>query len=200
MNQNTMPESRLILASGSPYRRQMLARLGLEFEVIVAGIDESARPEEDGEGLARRLAVEKAQAVAERYPERLVLGCDQVAECEDRLLGKPGTVEAAVDQLLFCRGKTVVFHSAIALSGPDGTDTRVVPTRIRLRALDEAAIRRYVERDRPLDCAGAMRSESLGIGLATRISSDDPTALIGLPLIATLDLLESVGLTLFRDF
>lgn len=200
MLQQPSQRPRLILASGSPYRRQMLERLGLEFEVLVAGIDETPRPDENGVDLATRLAREKALKVASDNPDRLVMGCDQVAECDGRLLGKPGAIEAAVEQLLFCRGKAMVFHSALAMIGDDRIEARIVPTHIRLRDLDESAIRAYVERDRPLDCAGAMRSESLGIGLVDSISSDDPTALIGLPLIATVALLGEFGLQLFRDF
>jgi septum formation protein len=190
----------LILASGSPYRRMMLERLGLDFRVLAADIDESAHPQETAEVLAARLARQKAHTIARRHPQALVIGCDQVAECDGRLLGKPGSIEAAVEQLMHCRGKLVTFHSAIALAGQGRTEARLVPTRIHLRQLDEKAIRNYVERDRPLDCAGAMRSESLGIGLAKSISSDDPTALIGMPLIATLDLLACFGLSLFHDF
>lgn len=200
MPQQNSQSPRLILASGSPYRRQMLERLGVAFEVLVAGIDESPRADESGVQLATRLAREKALTVASGRPERLVIGCDQVAECDGRLLGKPGSVQAAIEQLLFCRGKAMVFHSAIAMVGDGRVEARLVPTRIQLRNLNESAIQAYVERDRPLDCAGAMRSESLGIGIAESISSDDPTALIGLPLIATLELLAEFGLELFRDF
>lgn len=200
MPPQTRPAPRLILASGSPYRRQMLERLGVGFEVVVAGIDETPRPNEAGEQLATRLAREKALSVAAAHSDTIVIGCDQVAECDGRLLGKPGSVDGAIQQLMFCRGKAMVFHSAIAMVGDGRVDTRVVPTRIRLRDLPETAIQDYVARDRPLDCAGAMRSESLGIGLVESISSDDPTALIGLPLIATIDMLSGFGLELFRDF
>ncbi len=184
----------LILASGSIYRRQMLARLGLDFDVMAADIDESAQAGEDGESLARRLSLEKALDVAARQPGAVVIGADQVAECQGRLLGKPGTVETACTQLAFVSGQTVVFHSAMAMVQGDRHLVTVVPTTLRMRQLSAQRIRAYVERDRPLDCAGAMRSESLGVALVNAMESEDATALIGLPLIRCVQMLESFGI------
>jgi septum formation protein len=186
--------TKLILASGSPYRRQMLERLGLPFAVAAADIDESPNPGESGAELAQRLAIAKAGHVAGQHPGAVVIGSDQVAECRGRLLGKPGTVENACAQLAFCSGQTMQFHSAVAVSAGDHMRHRLVTTRVRLRVLDPSQIRQYVTRDQPLDCAGAMRSESLGVALAEEILSDDPSALIGLPLIATIDLLGEFGI------
>lgn len=196
-----MPDSsplpaRLILASGSVYRRDMLGRLGIDFEVIPADIDESALENEDGATLARRLAAEKSAAVAGRQPGAVVIGADQVAECRSRLLGKPGGAERALEQLQFCRGHDIVFHSAIAVRHGERLLEAVVPTRVRLKPLDDAALTRYIERDKPFDCAGSMRSESLGITLTSAISSDDPTALIGMPLITIAGMLNELGFRL----
>ncbi|MFU8831527.1 MAG: Maf family protein [Wenzhouxiangella sp.] len=188
----------LILASGSVYRRDMLERLGLPFQVVTAGVDESARAGEAGSELAARLGMAKALAVVASHPEALVIGSDQVAECRGRLLGKPGTAARAREQLGFCSGHVVVFHSAIAVACGNRLLHQVVPTHVRLNDLDDDRIRSYVERDKPFDCAGAMRSESLGIALAESISSDDPTALIGLPLIATVALLKQFGVDVFN--
>ncbi len=183
----------LILASGSLYRCQMLQRLGLPFEVVTAGVDETPLPGEAGSALAERLAVAKALAVAPAHPESLVIGSDQVAECAGRLLGKPGCVERAIEQLRFCSGRDVVFHSALAIVCGEKILHQVVPTHVRMKALANSQIESYIARDQPLDCAGSMKSESLGIALTDSISSDDPTALIGLPLIATVSLLKQFG-------
>jgi septum formation protein len=188
------PPAKLILASGSVYRRQMLERLNWPFEVIPADIDETAREGEGGEALALRLARQKAEAVAAGLQHALVLGCDQVAECQGRLLGKPGSIERALEQLSFTAGKEIVFHSAMALIGMDQCRVVSVPTRVRMKTLSQGALMAYVERDKPLDCAGAMRSESLGIALTESIRSDDPTALIGLPLIRLTELLGEFGI------
>lgn len=185
--------SRLILASGSVYRRQMLERLGLKFEVDPADIDESPCPGEDGASLARRLSREKAETVAKRSPGAIVIGADQVAECNGRLLGKPGNAERAAEQLAWMSGRTVVYHSAMVFCQDERRDEVLVPTVLRMRRLTLERIERYLELDRPYDCAGAMRSESLGVTLVESISSDDPTALIGLPLIACVRLLEDFG-------
>ncbi len=184
----------LILASGSRYRREMLARLGLAFDVDPADIDEAPRADEGGQVLALRLARDKAAAVASRHPGQLVLGCDQVAECRGRLLGKPGTSERAVEQLVFTAGHEIVFHSALCLRHERAEQAVSVPTRVKMRPLDLAQIERYVELEQPLDCAGAMKSECLGIALAESIESRDPTALIGLPLITLCSLLQRFGL------
>jgi septum formation protein len=189
----------LILASGSAYRRDMLARLELPFAVHPADIDETPAPGETAAALAMRLGLEKAAHVARTRPDTIVIGSDQVAECNGRLLGKPGSIEKAVEQLNFCNGREVVFHSSVAVIRDNevvGHD--VVPTRVCLRKLRTEQIRRYVMRERPIDCAGAMKSEALGIILAASITSDDPTALIGLPLIATVTLLEAAGVEIIQ--
>jgi len=188
------PPAKLILASGSVYRRQMLERLNWPFDVVPADIDETPRDGEAGKALAQRLARQKAEAIAADHKHALVLGCDQVAECQGRLLGKPGSVERALEQLSFTAGKEIVFHSAMALIGTNQCRVVSVPTRVRMKTLSRAALVAYVERDKPLDCAGAMRSESLGVALTESIRSDDPTALIGLPLIRLTELLLESGI------
>lgn len=189
---NTPP---LILASGSPYRRELLLRLGLPFEVRIPDVDESAVEDDNGAALAERLALLKARAVAAEHPEAVVIGSDQVAICGGRRLGKPGSIDRAVDQLMFCSGREVTFHTAVAVIGRGEESSRIVDTAVGMKPLDEACIRAYVEIDRPLDCAGSMKAEALGIALTRHIRSDDPTALIGLPLIALVELLEPLGIT-----
>jgi septum formation protein len=172
----------------------MLARLGLDFSINPADIDERPMPDESPRALALRLALEKARVVAARHPQACVIGADQVAGLDDgRILGKPGSVERAVEQIREMRGRRVTWHSGIALIGPDLERSDVVDTQIDIRRLGDDEIQRYVEVDRPLDCAGAMRSESLGIALVDRMASDDPTALIGMPLIRIADWLRSAG-------
>ena len=186
--------SELILASGSPYRRELLTRLRLAFTVVSPDVDERAEGAEDGADLAWRLALLKANAVAARHPDAIVIGSDQVAECAGSLLGKPGTVERAIEQLTFCSGREVVFHTAVAVVGNEREQVRLVPTRVRMRQLTPDTIEQYIRDDQPLDCAGAMKSEALGITLTEAITSDDPTALVGLPLIAVADMLRVAGL------
>ena len=191
MNRPTNP---LILASGSKYRAEMLRRLGIPFEVLAADIDETPDPGELPRQLAARLAEQKARSVHARRPDAWVLGADQVAGLEDgHILGKPGTVETAIEQLAMIRGKEVTWYSGIALIGADAPRVAVVDTVLRMRQLTDSEIERYVERDRPLDCAGSMRSESLGIALVESMSSDDPTALIGMPLVRVSNWLRSIG-------
>jgi len=171
----------------------MLERLGLPFDVVPADIDETPLAGESGEELACRLAGQKAAAVAARLPDVLVLGCDQVAECEGRLLGKPGSADRALEQLSYTAGKDIVFHSAMALHRGQARRSICVPTQVRMRQLSEADLTTYIERDQPFDCAGAMRSERLGVALTEFIRSDDPTALIGLPMIRLIGLLHDFG-------
>lgn len=196
LTQATIPHPALILASASPYRAELLRRLGLEFQVQVADVDETPGDDEPGDRLAARLACLKAAAVAAQHPQAIVIGSDQVAECRGRRLGKPGSVERAVEQLRFCAGHEVVFHTAVALQRGTVQHLAQVPTVVQLRDLEPAQIERYVQLDRPLDCAGALRSEALGISLASAIRSEDPTALIGLPLTAVVRLLAEFGLNL----
>ena len=188
----------LVLASGSRYRAAQLATLGLPFDCLAPDTDERARPGEPLEALAGRLAAEKARAVLARRPGALVIGADQVAVCAGERLRKPGDAARARAQLARQSGTSVQFLSAVHLI--DGRDGRaraaLVSTRATLRTLSEAEIARYVERDAPLDCAGAFKVESLGIALFERIESEDPSALVGLPLIATARLLRECGLTI----
>lgn len=184
----------LILASSSPYRKELLARLRLPFEAISPDIDESPRAGEAPHELARRLAREKAEAVARQRPGAVVVGSDQVAICNGQLLGKPGTFERAFAQLRLMAGQTAEFWTAVAVT--DGTRTFVAEstTRCVLRPLTDAEIDSYLRADLPLDTAGSAKVESLGIVLMERIDSDDPTALIGLPLITVTRLLTEFGI------
>lgn len=183
----------LVLASGSRYRAELLERLGLPFTIDASGIDETPAASETPDELVRRLARGKAEHVASRHPECVVIGADQVAVLGDWILGKPGDRDHAIERLRAMSGRTVDFLSGIALVHGGSTRVDVVGTRARFRALDDAEIARYVDRDRPFDCAGGMRSESLGIALLESLSSDDPSALIGLPLIRIAEWLRSAG-------
>ncbi len=181
---------RVILASSSAYRRQLLARLGLTFETESPNVDESAQPGETAAELARRLAELKARTVASATPGAVVIGSDQVAECHGRLLGKPGSEARALEQLRGMQGAEVVFQTAVAVVHATECHSAVVPTRVRMRQLTDDQLRRYLHREAPFDCAGAFKSEALGIALLDSVRSEDPTALVGLPLIATIRLLE----------
>ena len=187
---------RLILASSSPYRRELLERLGLVFEAISPDIDETPQPGEKATDLALRLAHGKAAAIMAQQPEALVIGSDQVAECEGRLLGKPGSRARAIEQLGIINGRSLLFHTAVAVGRGAAVDTALVTTDVRMRQLTDAQIERYVDQDHPLDCAGAFKSERAGIALAEYLRSDDPTALVGLPLIQTVRLLSRQGFEL----
>ncbi|TVS13172.1 MAG: septum formation protein Maf [Wenzhouxiangella sp.] len=186
----------LILASSSRYRRQLLERLNLPFTAIAPEVDESATADETGGELAMRLAELKASTVAAAHPSALVIGSDQVAECGQRLLGKPGSSARALAQLESMQGRIVVFHTAVAVALGSRVFGELVPTAVRMRNLNRDTLRRYVDADDPIDCAGAFKSESMGVVLAEYMRSDDPTALVGLPLIATLRLLGKFGLEL----
>lgn len=179
------PAPRLILASTSRYRRELLGRLGLPFECVPPGIDESRQTTDRAEELPRHLARLKAEAVAGRFPEALVIGSDQVALRDGTLLGKPGTEANCRQQLQESSGREVVFLTAVhVINGPGGrSDAHLDVTRVRFRHLEAAEIDRYVARERPLDCAGGFKAEALGISLFETIESSDPTALTGLPLI-----------------
>ncbi|WP_423594955.1 Maf family nucleotide pyrophosphatase [Roseateles sp. MS654] len=186
----------LILGSTSRYRRELLERLRLPFETAAPDIDETPHPGESPESLARRLALAKARAVAARFPEALVIGSDQVADLDGQPLGKPGSHERAIEQLRAMRGRTVVFHTALAVvcraTGFEAED--LAPVRVRFRSLGDAEIETYLRAEQPYDCAGSAKAEGLGITLLSAIESDDPTALIGLPLIRTAELLRRGGL------
>lgn len=183
----------LILASTSPYRKRLLERLGLPFSCLAPGIDEQAKAGETPASLAERLADEKARAVAKLHPEATVIGSDQVASLQGQLLGKPGNHERARAQLKACSGNTVVFHTAIAMLAPNLALHHVEPFSVSFRQLSDTAIEHYLLRDRPYDCAGSFKWESLGIALFERLSGDDPTSLEGLPLIALTKMLERAG-------
>lgn len=187
---------RLILASTSPYRRALLERLRLPFETQSPGVDEAPASGELPAQLARRLAEAKAQAVARTTPDASVLGSDQVAECDGALLGKPGDRRGALSQLQAMSGREVRFHTAVCLHVGQQAIVASDLTIVRLRSLDAGTIARYVDAEAPFDCAGSFKAEGLGIALFERIDSTDPTALVGLPLIATARLLRQAGFAL----
>jgi septum formation protein len=185
----------LVLASGSPYRHALLHRLGLPFIAVAPRLDEASREGERPAETAVRLAEAKARAVAAAYPEALIIGADQVADLRGLAVGKPRDRAEALEQLRMLRGRTVIFHTAVALLNARTGICRsaLVDVVSTFRSLDDATLEAYLDREQPLDCAGSVKSEGLGIALFTRIASDDPTALIGLPLIRLTDLLEAEG-------
>jgi len=189
----------LILGSTSPYRRELLARLRLPFEVASPEVDETPQAGEAPRDLACRLALAKAQAVASRFPTAVVIGSDQVADLGGRPLGKPGTHERAVAQLRQMRGRTVVFQTAVAVvcQATGFAEVDLAPVRVKFRDLTDEEIETYLRAETPYDCAGSAKSEGLGIALLESIENDDPTALVGLPLIRTVRLLRAAGLPLF---
>ncbi len=190
------PRPPLVLASTSPYRRELLARLGLPFEVEAPEVDERPLPGEAPEALVRRLSEAKARAVAARRPGAVVVGSDQVAVLDGEVMGKPGGPERAREQLRRASGRAVDFLTGLAvLDTRDGRlRLEVVPFRVVFRPLDEARIEAYLRRDAPWNCAGSFRSERLGVALFERMEGGDPTALMGLPLIRLVRMLEAVGL------
>ena len=187
----------LVLASTSVYRRELLMRLRLEFDTFAPRLDETPLTGELPEATALRLAQGKARAAAAAYPTALIIGSDQVAELDGMRLDKPGNREGAQEQLRRVSGHEVVFHTAVCvLRAQTGQlQDRVVPTRVRFRPLTQPQISAYLDREQPYDCAGSAKSEGLGIALLERIQGDDPTALIGLPLIALVTLLHDAGLS-----
>lgn len=195
---STLPP--LILGSTSRYRRELLERLRLPFEVVAPEVDETALPGEAPAALARRLALAKAHAVAKGHPLAVVIGSDQVAELDGQALGKPGSHDKAVAQLLRLSGRRAVFHTAVAVVRADTGFEAVAlaPVTVQFRRLDAAEIERYLRLEEPYDCAGSAKSEALGIALLEAIDSDDPTALVGLPLIRTCRLLRDAGIDVLR--
>lgn len=189
---------KLILGSTSPYRRELLGRLRVPFDVISPEVDESPLSHETPQSLATRLALAKAQAVAQRFPDSVVIGSDQVADLDGEPLGKPGDHARAVLQLRQMRGKTVVFHTAVAVvcEARAFLDESVASVRVKFRDLSDAEIEHYLLAETPYDCAGSAKSEGLGIALLESIESDDPTALVGLPLIRTATMLRAAGIDL----
>jgi septum formation protein len=185
---------RLVLASGSRYRQELLGRLGVRFEVLAPDVDEAALPAEAPADTALRLSLLKARAVS--AGDALVIGSDQVAASGGKRYGKPGTHENAAQQLRELSGQAVDFHTAVTVldCARGAHESRLVPCRVHFRALDERRIQAYLEREKPFDCSAAAKAEGLGIALIARIETEDPTSLIGLPLIALTDLLERAGL------
>jgi len=195
---SSIPQRPLILASTSVYRRQLLERLRLPFSVVASAVDEAPLPGESPQDMACRLALAKAQSVAQAHPGAVVIGSDQVADLDGQALGKPGNHARAVQQLQTMRGKTVVFQTAVAVvcreTGFAQTDLALV--KVKFRDLSDAMIEAYLLAETPYDCAGSAKSEGLGIVLLEYIDNDDPTALIGLPLIRTSRMIEAAGIAL----
>ncbi|CAM8665352.1 Maf Nucleotide-binding protein implicated in inhibition of septum formation [Comamonadaceae bacterium] len=192
------PQRKLVLGSTSVYRRELLERLRLPFSVAAPHVDETPQPGETPVALARRLALAKAHAVAKVHPDCIVIGSDQVADLNGQPLGKPGTHERAIAQLQAMRGQTVIFQTAVAVvcqaSGFVQEDLAAV--KVQFRDLSDAEIEHYLHAEKPYDCAGSAKSEGLGISLLNAIDNDDPTALVGLPLIRTCRMLRAAGLNL----
>jgi septum formation protein len=183
----------LILASSSPYRKELLARLRLPFEAISPEVDETPLPEEAPQDTALRLAQVKVLKIAETHPQALVIGCDQVATLDGLQLGKPGNHENAIKQLQMMRGRTVIFHSALCLynAQTQNMQAEVVPYEVAFRELTDAQIERYLLTEEPYNCAGSAKSEGLGISLISSMQGNDPNALIGLPLIQLITMLQN---------
>lgn len=186
---------RLILASGSRYRYELLMRLKIPFEVLVSSVDETRRPGETAPDLTRRLAVAKARAVAAQAPGAVVIGSDQVAEYDGEIVGKPLGFEEACRQLRRISGKTALLHTGVALlnTATEQLHTDVALFRVTFRTLSDEQIIRYLRKEEPYDCAGSVKSEGLGIALFDNFDGDDPTTLIGLPLIRLTRMLEREG-------
>jgi septum formation protein len=186
----------LILGSTSRYRRELLERLRLPFEAHAPDVDETPLPGERPAALAQRLALAKAHAVAAIHPDAVVIGSDQVADLDGTPVGKPGTHERATLQLRAMRGRSVVFQTAVAVvrASTGHAETALVPVTVRFRQLTDAEIEHYLSAEQPYDCAGSAKVETLGIALLEAVESDDPTALVGLPLIRTAALLRAAGI------
>jgi septum formation protein len=187
---------KLILASTSRYRRELLSRLHMPFDVVSPHVDETPMSGESPSQTALRLSVLKAQAVTSQFPDALIIGSDQVLMLDSEQLGKPGNYENACAQLKKMQGRAMVFHTALTLlnSKTGHTQTRDIPTVVHIRKLTHAQIEAYLKKEEPYDCAGSARSESLGIALMERVDSPDPTALIGLPLMALTEMLANEGI------
>jgi len=188
----------LILGSTSRYRRELLERLGIPFKVAAPDVDETPLPQEAPRVLAERLALAKAKAVAAQFPQAVVIGSDQVADLNGQSLGKPGTQERAVAQLRQMRGQTVIFQTAVAVVCQESGFEQIsrATVKVTFRDLTDDEIENYLQLEKPYDCAGSAKSEGLGIALLASIDSDDPTALIGLPLIRTCEMLRAAGIEL----
>lgn len=191
---------KLVLASTSRYRRELLSRLHIPFEIVSPNVDETPLPNETPSATALRLSVLKAQAAAGQFPDALIIGSDQVLMLDSEQLGKPGNFENAFKQLKKMQDKAMVFHTALTLlnSKTGRTQTRDVPTVVHIRKLTDAQIEAYLKKEQPYDCAGSAKSESLGIALMERMDSPDPTALIGLPLMALTEMLLNEGVDVLK--
>ncbi len=191
---------KLVLASTSRYRRELLSRLHIPFEIVSPNVDETPLPNETPSATALRLSVLKAQAAAGQFPDALIIGSDQVLMLDSEQLGKPGNFENAFKQLKKMQGKAMVFHTALTLlnSKTGRTQTRDVPTVVHIRKLTDTQIEAYLKKEQPYDCAGSAKSESLGIALMERMDSPDPTALIGLPLMALTEMLLNEGVDVLK--
>ncbi len=190
-----MPSKPLVLASTSPFRRELLARLGLPFDAAAPDVDETQQPGESAQGLVLRLAEAKARAVATRYTDALIIGSDQVASIGGKVLGKPGDRAHAIAQLEEASGRTALFRTGLCLLdvGSGRAQLHCEPFKVHFRTLTPAQITHYVDREQPFNCAGSFKSEGLGIALFEALEGADPNALIGLPLIRLIDMLASEG-------
>jgi len=188
----------IVLASGSSYRRQLMAKLGLHFETHAPNINETASPDEAPDKLASRLATDKVHAIAHLYPNHLIIGSDQVAAVNHRILGKPGNHQAATEQLALCSGKSVCFYTGLSLlnTQTQSLEQRVESYTVHFRELTAEQINYYLLMDKPYDCAGSFKAEGLGICLFKKMQGDDPNTLIGLPLIQLVTLLAKEGIHL----
>jgi septum formation protein len=188
---------KLILASSSPFRRELLARLMLPFEVVVPDVDETARPKESPQALVERLAIAKARVVAAKHADALVIGSDQVAVHNGEIVGKPHTYDRAVEQLKTASGRTVMLYTGLALmnSSSGRVQSEVVPFGVTFRTLTDQQIETYLRKEQPYHCAGSVKSEGLGVALLERFEGEDPATLIGLPLIRLIRMLENEGMT-----
>ena len=195
------PNPTLTLASTSPFRKELLERLGMEFGVIAPGVDETAHPDEAGQDLARRLSTEKATAVAETLPTGLVIGSDQVAVLGDEILGKPRDRADAIRQLTLSSGRELSLYTGLALinAATGALQQDVISYRVRYRDLSLVQIEQYLDLDEPYGCCGSLRAESLGIALLNELCGPDPTALIGLPLISLVEMLNVEGIDVLRS-
>lgn len=188
----------LVLASSSPFRKQLLQKLQLPFTARSPDVDESRHDGESASALVQRLAEAKAKALAPDFPEALIIGSDQVALCDNSILGKPGSVDKAIQQLSQCSGKVVRFETGLCLYNSQSGRSQLacIPFHVHFRQLSQAQIERYVELEQPLNSAGSFKSEGLGICLFSKLEGDDPNALIGLPLIELTDMLANEGVLL----
>lgn len=186
----------LVLASSSPYRKELLQRLELEFSTASPDIDETPHQGESPEQLVERLAIHKAKALAPQFPNSLLIGSDQVAVLEGNIMGKPGTREKAIEQLTACNGKSVHFLTGLCLydSSNESLQSLVEPFTVYFRELSPQAIERYIDKEQPLNCAGSFKSEGLGVSLFRALEGRDPNALIGLPIIGLLEMLRNKGI------